>query len=237
MAISITGSGLSGCANMLGCIEGSNELTSEVRIPASENPDTRFTGVQLEGSVDVMLSEGPWSVRVEGDDNLLKLVTTTVADGKLVIDNDGCYTSQNRLVVHVSLPDLASIGLNGSGDISGASRLTPSALAITSSGSGDLSLDIETADLQIVSNGSGDITLRGRAVTSTTQSNGSGDLAALELQTDRTIYTSMGSGDGEVLVSRELHAQLSGSGDLGYRGTPEIYDVNESGSGDIRRIP
>ena len=237
VAMSITGSAVSGCGNLVGCIEGSNEVASETRIPTGENPGQVFTGIKLDGSVDVIVTQGPYEVRVEGDNNLLAMVKTTVTGKTLVVDNEGCYVSQHPLIVHVSLPNLESISTNGSGDVTGTSRMTASALSLSTNGSGDVALEIDATNLTVSSNGSGDVLLHGRAVNSNVNMNGSGDFSALELLTDRTMYMSSGSGDGEISVSNELHAQLSGSGDLGYRGTPGIFDVNESGSGDIRRIP
>jgi hypothetical protein len=214
-----------------GCITGSNDRRTDTRTVGS------FTGIRLDGSVDVVLTEGPFAVTVEGDDNLVELVRTTLDGGDLVISNEKCYTSQKPIIVHVTLPRLERVAVNGSGDVRSTSRFASDALSITTNGSGDIALDVVTGELKSESNGSGNIVLKGRATTHRVTLNGSGDLNTLELASARVFYRSNGSGDGEVAVGDEVHARLAGSGDLVYHGSPTIEDTDAPGSGEIRRIP
>jgi hypothetical protein len=233
-----TGTLTSCSSRILGCIEGSGVFRSDVRRAATENQNENpFTAIVSKGSVDVIVTQGPYSITVEGDDNLVGMVSTNISGRTLIIDNEGCHTSNNPLVVRVSLPQLESLSTEGSGDFSGTTRFTGSTISVATSGSGDIALDVEAGDLRSASSGSGDIALTGRAGKHTVALSGSGDLAALDLPSEQTVYTSSGSGDGAISVSQSLVASLSGSGDLAYRGTPSHYEPSVSGSGEISRIP
>jgi hypothetical protein len=228
---------LDGCSeSMLSCIQGSNVTGSDVRRVPTDNGDP-FTRINLEGSVDVVLTEGPYSIVVEGDDNLLRLVTTTISGGTLVVDNTECFASEKSLVVRVSLPKLEGVSVEGSSDLGATSGFSSDLLSISSSGSGDIDLQVESKELHTTSTGSGDITLGGHAASHTVVMSGSGDLDAYDLQTERPDYRSSGSGDGTISVSQSLTVTLSGSGDLGYHGNPGEYLASVTGSGEVSRIP
>ena len=61
---------------------------------------------------------------------------------------------------------------------------------------------------------------------------GSGDLEAFSFTTDTVRALLEDSGDAEITVNDLLDARLSGSGDLSFRGNPELRVVTE-GSGEV----
>lgn len=238
VALILAAASLTSCTDMLDCIQGSGVFRTSLRTEITPNvADTPFTRVRLEGSVDVILSQGPYAITIEGDDNLIDLVTTTVSSGTLVVDNRECYSSSRPLVARVSLPKLEALSINGSGDAGATTGFTADQISIAISGSGDIELGVETPQLNTSSSGSGDISLRGHAARHLVELSGSGDLGALDLQTEETSYTSRGSGDGRIAVSRSLVVEMSGSGDLAYRGSPADYRANVTGSGEVSRLP
>lgn len=131
--------------------DGSGVAATSVRdVPA-------FTGVELTGANSVTIRVGgSRRVVVRGDDNLLPLVTTSVADGRLVIGAKRGFTTVSPMRVDVTVPTLDTITLAGSGTIR-AGGSTPR-LTATLAGTGELKLAALTAaDVQAVLVGVGQI--------------------------------------------------------------------------------
>ena len=64
----------------------------------------------------------------------------------------------------------------------------------------------------------------------------SGDVSALKLIAEQCQINKSGSGDTKVFVNGELMVTSSGSGDVYYKGSPDVKSVIKTGSGDIRNI-
>ena len=73
-----------------------------------------FARVVLAGANTVTIHVGaPLSVVVTGNDNLVGRVTTVVRAGRLVIDNNGSFTTEAPMHVAVSVPSLDGVELGG----------------------------------------------------------------------------------------------------------------------------
>lgn len=181
----------------------------------SENRDVApFDAVQLRNALDVEIVIGPERrVSVEADDNLLTLIDTRVEGHRLVIDSHGSWNTRRHCVVHVQVPSLREVQLDGSGDAS------------IDGFDGD-ALDLEVA-------GSGDITAHGRVGRLVAAVQGSGDLHLDTLTAQDARVRIAGSGDAAVRVAGELDAVVDGSGDIRYRGNPKRVRRRVNGSGSI----
>lgn len=213
------------------CVDGSGELRTEEREAAS------FHSIEIEGSMDVVLSQGKQSVEVTADDNILPLITTTVVDGVLTISSQQCYTTSHAVTATVVVPDLQYARIHGSGDVN-ASSFTASKLHLQVSGSGAMLFGELAADeLTLFINGSGDIEVSGQGgQTLTATVKGSGDISADAFPVQNCTAKVDGSGDIRVATSNYLNATVSGSGDIFYKGDPETLDAVTSGSGDVIKL-
>ncbi|WP_455585864.1 head GIN domain-containing protein [Bacteroides sp.] len=229
-------------------ITGSNNyITKKIKIE-------RFEGLQLTGSPDVIYKQtnGKPSVEVYGQDNVVDLLDIHVQDNCLVVKFKDNTSIQNRgkLEVRVSGPALNRISLSGSGDIKLANGIqTDENIAIKIQGSGDidgnkigchlLSLSINgsgditlnkikasTAEADI--NGSGDIALSGICQKAKYSINGSGDIQASELKAEDVSASINGSGDISCHATERLKGRVSGSGEVAYKGEPQI-DFSKKG--------
>jgi hypothetical protein len=91
-----------------------------------------------------------------------------------------------------------------------------------------------TADFGI--SGSGKIQASGSADLVKTNISGSGKVLASDLQADRCDVRISGSGDVEINVKSELEANISGSGNVYYKGNPNKVNANSAGSGKVRKM-
>lgn len=205
-----------------------------------------FDKIEVIGSPSVYYTQSDsFSVRVEGPENMVDKIVTTVEDGTLTIRNKGkigminiSLGDMDELSVKVSSPDLVSVVLSGSGDFIGQNRIDTDEMDIVLRGSGDITFndilcDHCTADLT----GSGDLDIqRLEAITSSVTLIGSGDMDVFQWNVQDTDIMLRGSGDIAVRFDgncKKVDCQLVGSGDISLRGKVERFSQHKNGSGDI----
>ncbi|MDR2859103.1 MAG: DUF2807 domain-containing protein [Mediterranea sp.] len=212
-----------------------------------------FKAIKLTGSPDVVYTQTDGRVHVEvyGSDNIVDLLDVYTENGSLNVRfkrNVQVY-NKGKLEVRVFAPSLDRMEITGSGDITIASGLkTDGDLSISVTGSGDIDgSDIHCAQLSLSVTGSGDIELNRVAagktqahvtgsgninLSGTTQKadysvSGSGDIDAARLKADQVSANVTGSGDISCYAVSFLKARRAGSGDISYRGNPEIDAPNK----------
>jgi Putative auto-transporter adhesin, head GIN domain len=175
-----------------------------------------FAAVDLAGASNVAVHVGDeQGVVVRADDNLIKLVTTEVREGELVIATSGSFTTKSPMRVDVTVPTLDAVTLSGGGTLSvvavHANRFTARL-----PGSGILRVSGAVDRLDATLQGSGDLQLENL------------------LARNATVGVS-GSGRLQVHATGTLEATLSGSGAIFYSGNPTRVVQNVTGSGVITR--
>lgn len=191
-------------------VKGSGNVVKDFRDVSS------FDSIVLSAPVEVFLNQGSEeSLIIEGDDNIVALLKTSVERGVLRIKfPDNTSVSFDKLLIKVEAKDICALSIEGAGTLNAADIKTPT-LKNKIAGSGNIELsDCNTQELSIVVAGSGDV-----------------DTSALEAE-EVSVQIS-GSGDAFVHANRSLNAQVAGSGDVRYKGTPEVQK-NIAGSGSIK---
>lgn len=220
----------SGCISSSNCVVGSGNVVNETRSVGS------FNGIDLRGSGSLFLSQGTQQpLRIEAEDNILKVLTTRLESGKLIIGSDSCISATKPVRIYATVKDINSLEVSGSGTITGESMIQADTLDLKLSGSGGMDLNLKAKTLRTELPGSGTIQLRGAAHDQTADISGSGKIAGYDLATRRSEITISGSGVAEASVSDEIVARISGSGAVYYRGHPERIGEDISGSGVVRK--
>ncbi len=206
-----------------------------------ERSTGEYDAVSVSGSFDVDLVAGTeGNVKVRAEENLQEWIVTEVKDGELIIKvkngvNLRPSSWKDGFQITVPVETINAISLAGSGNISGKTTLSADEFTTKLSGSGDMSLEVESNGLNASMSGSGDINLRGHANRFYVQISGSGDVDAYELEAEEVDANISGSADILVNVTQLLKARVSGSGDIHYRGNPAKIDSKVSGSGSISK--
>ena len=197
-----------------------------------------FTGVETHGSIDLVVSQGSFNVKVEADQNLLQYIETRVENGHLVVGfREGIALYDiNTAKVYVTAPELNDFETHGSGNINGQGRINnKDKIAINISGSGDIQLHLDCPEISTETHGSGDINLEGESKNISTTLTGSGDVKLADLKAENVKVSIHGSGDTEIFASESLDVQIFGSGDVHYKGTPRISS-SIHGSGELSKM-
>ena len=200
-----------------------------------------YDAIGVSGWFDVILVDGKeGKLTLTGESNLLEYIITEVKNGKLEIKTErgvnlNPSSWNNGITITVPVESVDAIALSGSGDIVGKTTIKTDNLNTAMSGSGDITLDVDSDSVSASMSGSGDITLSGSTKDFDATISGSGDIKAFDLEADNVDATVSGSADIKVTANKMLKARVSGSGDITYKGNPEKMDTKSSGSGDISK--
>jgi hypothetical protein len=84
--------------------------------------------------------------------------------------------------------------------------------------------------------GSSDVDVAGTAKRQFLSISGSSKINAFDLKSEESKVNISGSGNVNINVTQSLEARVSGSGDIRYRGNPDIRNIQVSGSGNIKKV-
>ena len=193
-----------------------------------------FEAIKLTFSGNIYLRQGSTqSVKVEGQENIINLLSTEVNDGLWKVKFTKNVRNYDKLNVYVTVPSLKYVGISGSGNIRSEGNFSKlDNLEVHISGSGDIKFEADAASITANVSGSGDIKMRGSADDVDIKISGSGNVNLNKLKARNGNIKISGSGDASVNTSENLTVKISGSGDVYYSGRPRIKS-KVSGSGDI----
>lgn len=193
---------------------------------------SRFDAIGLSINAEVYLTQGSQSVKIEAQKNIIDNIETEV-DGKYwKIKFKENVKKHEPIKIWISIPELTSVAVSGSGDVVGKSTFKTDDLKLTVSGSGNISLDANSSSLRAAISGSGDMNLGGSTGDCDLKISGSGDMEAGGLETRTCNIKISGSGDASVHVNDSLEVSIAGSGGVVYSGNPKVRS-KISGSGDV----
>lgn len=221
--------GLTSCHKRLFGIRGKGEIVSETRSISS------FDRIELSTNVNVTyVQDSIYSIVVEGQENVLNVLKTTVSGSTLEVDFNRAVYKHKPVTVTVHSPSIYGLMISGSGKISAPSLIKTTSLTLNISGSGAISIsNLITESMDATISGSGDISVStGTASTENITISGSGSVFSVGLLAQKSTVTISGSGDVYVDVLSQLNAKIAGSGNISYKGQPAI-NTDISGSGDL----
>jgi hypothetical protein len=217
-------------------------LTTGYSYGQTVNKETRnlsgFTKVNFGISGDLYINIGKeFNVVLEGDKSLLEEIETEVSGSKLVIKEDNWHThGHDKVTVYITLPELAGLGVSGSGKAEIKDAVKADELDFSVSGSGRIvAADLALGKLDISISGSGDVIIggSGEAASADVGISGSGNFSGESLKIANADFHISGSGSCKCNVTDILNASVSGSGNITYVGSPKV-DARVSGSGKVR---
>jgi hypothetical protein len=221
-------------------------------------PTGSFTAVKNLTSATVFISKGNSAgASVTIDANVVELLDIRAENGVLIISlkPGKSIMRTTKFTVDAVLPILEEIEVHSSGNIKGISNFSGRDLKLSINGSGSISgvFDYEriyaringsgsigaTCNANLVDAkiaGSGDIVLKGRAYDTIGYVGGSGCIVGNSYTTGSARVSIFGSGSTTLRIDNEVHAIIGGSGSVLYYGAPRIVEVQDNGSGSLRKI-
>lgn len=97
-------------------------------------------------------------------------------------------------------------------------------------------LGLEVTELEVQLAGAGLISLRGKANSQRLELSGAGNLSAFELESKACYIELSGFGSAQIFVTDNLEAEVSGVGNIRFKGDPRNIQREVTGLGDIARV-
>lgn len=212
-------------------IRGNGEVREEKRTV----PD--FDRVENDGIIDIRFKRGDGPLVVRTDSNLIPEVRTKVQEHTLQVDLEESVSRASELEVQIPVEkgQLKGIDSDGTGDMVSEDPLTGDEMKVFHDATGDMDLTLNYEKLEYVTDGTGDSELSGSVDHLRVKNTGTGDIKAFELKAANVECSSDGTGDTEIHASKTLKVQLTGTGDVIHRGSPDLEEVEVDGTGELEK--
>lgn len=180
----------------------------------TESRDLRdFSAVDVGGVFRVeVTAQKDFSVQIEGDDNLLPFVETSVRNGKLVISSKKRIKPSQAIIIRVSAPNVEGVRASGASKVTVAD-LKNSSFTVDTSGASKVELAGETSDL-------------------TVDVSGASKIDAEALNAVNAHVDASGASKVALAVSGDLKTDASGASKITYVGSPTV-SKNTSGASKV----
>jgi len=217
------------------CFQSTGSIRTEERFLAE------IKSIELDDRINLFLTfseDDEYQIRVKAGKNLLDGITTSVEQGNLLIKNENkcnwVRSFDKEMDVFITLPDLDLLTYRGSGEIKFMNELkTDSFLLESWNASGNLSFQIDASYLGLKLNtGPANVNCSGKASQLVAFSNGLGRLDAKGVAAERVLAINENIGSIAVSADTFLQAEIKGSGDIEYYGSPQIQ-LEQIGSGQL----
>ena len=209
------------------------------KVITQEQKLSSFKSIEASGSVKVHIrQDSSSSVKIETDENLLEYLDIHVTGDKLVVrEKDGFNLRASKdIIIYTSAPVYSEVSVSGSGDIISDNIISGGEpLALNVSGSGGINVQVALPKVSAEVSGSGDIKLSGTSKEFGASISGSGSIQAFDLITDITTLEISGAANAEVTANQKLDVNVSGSGDVRYKGEAAVSQ-SISGAGSVKKV-
>ena len=174
-----------------------------------------FTSISTEGAFMIEVTcQKDVSLEVEGDDNVLPLITTEVGSNILRIKNTKNYSTSEPVKFKISVPNLEGLSVNGAGHIE--------------------IKNLNNDKFEIDTNGAPTVVVSGNTKVIDVGANGAGKVDAHNLHASRGVVDSKGVATVDLDVADQLDVTISGPAKVTYKGDP-VVNKTIHGPGKVER--
>lgn len=174
-----------------------------------------FTSIETEGAFTIEVTcQKALRLEVEGDDNILPLVTAEISNNVLRLKNTQSYSVNRPVTFRIYVPNLEGLSVSGAGKI-------------------DIK-EMKNDKFDIDASGAPYITVAGNTGVVNIESSGAGTIDTNKLRAARGVVESNGTSVIDLSVSDELDVKVSGPSTVTYRGDP-VVNKNINGPGRVER--
>jgi acetamidase/formamidase len=199
-----------------------------------------FKNVMASGAIDVYVTQGAVQpVKIETDENLLQYVEVIQEGDRIEIRSRPGFNLRptNGIKAYLTAAVYNKIDVSGACNITGQNKINNTEpLRLEVSGAGDINMELNAPAVTAEVSGAGSVNLKGETKDFKLQLTGAGKGHCFELLSENTKVDIAGAGDAEVYASVKLDAQVSGAGDVKYKGAATNVNQHVSGAGSVKRV-
>jgi hypothetical protein len=191
-------------------VRGNGKIKEESRSVKS------FDKIDVSGAFSVKIYVGESSsLKISGEENLMKFITTRVSGSTLKIDTKKNLSPRKEILIEITTPNLEGIHAGGANNIYAE----------------NINTDLFYVDLS----GAGNIEIEGVSRRLRAEISGAGNIEAKNLKAEEVRIAVSGAASANVYAKSSLEAAVSGVGSIDYYGNPQDVKTNVSGVGSISR--
>ena len=221
----------SACKLIGPCVEGEGDVI-EKSIKLSD-----ITGVSIAGSSRLYIKQGDiQKITIKAQANIIDLLNREVKNGEWSAFFTKCIKTKETVEIFVEVPQINSLGVQGSGTILSKEYLNVGEMELEIAGSGQINVKLNAEEIESEINGSGGVNLEGKTKSIEVEINGSGDVSAAQMIAEEAEVEINGSGDVRLNVTNSMDVEINGSGDVSYKGSPKNIKTDINGSGDLNKL-
>lgn len=162
------------------------------------------------------------------------MITARSEDGVLYIELNKFAKKLKDIEMHVELPELKGLTVEGANEIFSEGTLNGSECEFEIDGSATLVLDLDYQDINIEINGSGTFELAGQTEKLSVEINGAGSIKSYDLKTSETSVEINGVGSCKLFAAESLEVEVNGTGSVSYKGNPKNTSFSKNGIAAIK---
>ncbi len=219
---------------------GGKKITGDKNITQINRKVKSFTSIHTTGFFDVkLIKSNTLSLKLKGEENLLKHVKTFVDNDKLILKVEKGYrlrpSKGNTIFIQIPFNKLNAVTLSGSGNLESKDVIKTNNFDMAISGSGDVNISVESNTFDASISGSGGLKINGKVNDLSASMSGSGEINGTYLRAKNVKVRVSGSGSMNINCEQNLVAKVSGSGEVYYKGNPSVTST-VSGSGEVSKM-
>ena len=189
---------------MAGCHGFHHELAGSGKLQKQKREVGSFNAGSAEGAFDIeIVCQESQSIEIEGDDNVLPLITTVVSNNVLHVTNSRGYSVSHPITIRISVPDLIALSASGAGNV-------------------DVS-ELKNEKFQISANGAPTIKASGSTSVLNIDAKGAATINTHRLRAVQVVVDAKGVSNVEVHAAEQLDATVAGPSHVIYSGDAAVH--------------
>jgi hypothetical protein len=181
----------------------SSEISGSGKRVLQKREVPSFSSISTQGAFDIeVICQKPVGLEIEGDDNILPLITTEVSNNVLYIRNTQGYSVREPVSLRVSVPNVDALTVSGAGKIN-ISGVKNEKFELDSSGDPTIRVSGDTKVVDIDTTGAAKIDTH-------------------KLRASQAVVDSKGVSRIDLAVSDTLSVTISGPSHVTYEGDPVV---------------
>lgn len=191
-----------------------------------------FESICLDTFAHVVLEKGECeSIRVDPASDIGNTFEAKTDGSRLWVFMPKSNPETTSETIYIIYKKLNGLVVNHAGNITSKEPIEGPILGIIQNGNGDINLEVDVNSLDVTLLKNGHVTISGFADKVRILNHRSGNFQGNKLKASTARITIRGSGNVAIHVEDELEAELHGTGDLLYSGTPRLKSIlgNEIG--------
>jgi len=186
-----------------GCHIHGNNISGSGKRALQKRDVASFNSISTQGAFDIeLVCQKPVSLEIEGDDNILPLITTDVSNNVLYIKSVQGYSVREPITLRISVPNLEAATVSGAGKIN-ISGIKNDKFELDSSGAPTIKVSGDTKVVDIDTSGAAKIDTH-------------------KLHASQAVVDSKGVSRVDLAVSDTLNVTISGPSKVTYEGDPVV---------------